>query len=172
MASGRRHVLQATGSLLTVGLAGCFEPGLFRSGAHGFNPSDHVEDWHDEPVRGQAQSIEFEQQVEPGSLGRKCGWASADAVETAVKKRIERWSPQLDVSRTQSSALPDEGWFIEVAREIRIDNTGEVYKTPVARFQPLVEATPRTVSATVYTEDWQRSCEHAVYVFDTVIQAD
>lgn len=172
MGPARRHVLQATCGVLTVGLVGCFEPGLFRSESQRFNPSEHVEDWHDDPVRGQAQPLEIERQVEPGSLGSKCGWASADAVEVAVKERIDRWSQQLDVSRTQSSGLPDEGWFIEVAREIRVDNTGEVYKTPVARFQPLVEATPRTVSATVYTEEWQLSCEHAVYVIDTVIQAD
>lgn len=169
----RRRVLQTLAGGLSVAVAGCLDWGPIDLRARRFDPADHVDDWHDEPVRGLAAPVESTRRVEPSasSLVSQCGWEAARAVGAVVRNRVGQ-SPTLRINRTMSSALPYVGWFVHVSRKLYIDNTGEVYRAPEVPFGPLLEVSPRTVDMTVRTEEWMHSCRFPVFLFDSVIQAD
>lgn len=161
----RRSVLATCGVSFLPAVSGCSGIGFFGTG-ESFDPHDHVDDWHDEPVRGTADPIQIEQVVDSReSLASKCGWVSSDAVESTVADRVTL-TRAVDFSYTKAAGMNDGEWFVMVSRIVHFGQSNEVHLTPEITFATLLEATPRTVRASITHEDEEYSCRHPVYVVD------
>lgn len=161
----RRSILATCGLSLMPAVTGC----IWSFGTREpFDPHEHVDDWHDEPVRGKADSIETEQVVDSrthNSLALECGWVCSDAVESTVAERVTL-TRAVDFSYTKREGLNDGEWFVMVNRIVHFDRSNEVHLTPEITFAALLEATPRSVRASITHEDEEFSCRHPVYVVD------
>ena len=166
MPSTRRSILRALGGVLLMPIVGCL-------GSTQFDPEDHVEDWHDEPIRGQGDPIEEEQTVDSLNVGieEQCSWEAENAVERAVMERANS-PPAVHIDYTKTTELPDAGWVVLVQRVVVLGPTGKVKQIPQILFNDLLAVTPPTVSMTIESENKEYSCRYAVYTSDTYQQMD
>lgn len=153
----RRHLLQSLGGGLSVALSGCLYGPLFDSGEP-FDPKDHVEDWHPEPVEAQGEPIEV----------NRCGIDAVDEIKTAVHDRANA-QESIQAGYTKSEEMPD--WYLYVNRVIVVGPSGDVQELPKVSFETIVNATPDSVVKAI--DDGQDvMCPEEVYVYDRVQYMD
>lgn len=181
----RRRALQAAGSALLAALAGCNTTADNGSDATAtpapvptdtptpsptaaFDPSDHVDDWQDDRMRGTAEPIETEERDDsaPPVVELTCAEVARDAVEAVVLNQLD----QTEGLTFLLSRVPEEEKRIILAIRAMIveRESSMVVVKPEVSFTKFREVTPREVRGTIVYNDSEFTCEHEVYVEDRV----
>lgn len=172
----RRAVLGGVGTVLSSVLTGCAGSSA-DSSRQSFDPSDHVDDWQEEQVQGEADPIDTEEAVDSGSLEVRCGRVGRDALQSVVLDRLDHTSslafgfgrnPKHDAATEE-----EDEYRLIVERVITVGRDGDMRSKPKVSFSTLREVTPSEVDTTLRRDESViHTCQHVVYVQDTVNYVD
>lgn len=133
-----------------------------------FDPTEHVDDWQDERVRGEADSLSTEGTVDSDSVMEvKCGRVGRDALQSNIEDQLGQIGA-IEYSFGQDSEDEHE-YILTVIRRLVVKRDGSVQGKPEVSFDILHSATPRTVTATARYDETKYTCQHPEFVQDSVI---
>lgn len=157
----RRTVLGA----LSVSLAGC-------SWSHqdDFTPDDHVPDeWHETPERGNAAQITHSTSA-ISNYKRACNDTAVRTVSDHVEVRLD---DDTNIAPVVCCEEIDGEASLIVYRRIDRDRDGDVVANPIATFENVRDATPKSVTGTIESDGQEKYvCSYPVYVSDTIEDID
>jgi len=170
----RRPVLLGVGSALISILTGCANSSD-DSGNRSVDPSDHVDDWHDERVQGRADPIETEDTVESsGDIEVRCAGVAKSALQSAVSDQLDR-TPVLafgSIQHPERNNSTEDERKLYVERVLEVGREGDVQE-PEVSFSTLEEVTPSEINTTLRrNSSVVHTCRHEVYVRDNVVYVD
>lgn len=140
------------------------------SKGEGFDPTEHIDDWQDERVRGEAEPIEVTATVDSATaMDKNCARVAKDAVGSVLDERLPQPIGYYGVGRDPEG---EHEYVIRVGRTLTVEQNGTVALSPELPFDMLRSLTPRTVRATTVHKGIERTCNHPVYVQDRVLFSD
>lgn len=166
----RRKVLESSVGGLTALVAGC-------TGSSTPDATDHVDDWHEDAVRGDGDPIEIERSVdESDRFETRCHWVGRERLRAVLDERLDRTENlQMHLtteSGTENLEIEETGRILVVNRVLVVDRSGSVRSTPTPAFEAVRENTPRVVNVTVDHESHERTCAVPVYIHDSIVRED
>jgi hypothetical protein len=141
-------------------LSGCPE----RADRNGVDPTVHVTDWQDEPVRGLADPVTVERNV---SRDSDCVTPAMNALGSRLDEGVDDLTA---VNHGWSNGQDGIGVeHLSVTRHLHVED-GDVTLKPNVSLATLRGITPRTIRTTTRTETTERPCQYPVYVYDQIVR--
>jgi hypothetical protein len=133
----------------------------------GFDPTEHIDDWQDERVRGESEPIAVTATIDSAvAVDLKCARVAKDAVGSVLDERLPQPIGYYGVGRDPEG---EHEYVIRVGRTLTVKQNGTVTLSPDIPFDLLRSLTPRAVGVTADHEGAEQTCNHPVYVQDRVL---
>ena len=167
----RRHFLTYLTGSLSIGIAGC------NGSASEVNPSDEVDNWHEDPERATAEPVNREVTgVDTSDIKEACARKAREVLSSIVSERVP--NKNLQSSRLyygDEKSLPTEhrgGSALFVNRVHYFSRSGRLESAPDVDFETLRSKTPLSVTMNISTQNANHSCKYPVYIDDIVFQEE
>lgn len=132
-----------------------------------FDPLDYVDEWHEAPVRAEADPIEAEETLDSFEpLDTKCASVANTAVRRYVGQSFD--DPGRVGGGIGNIDHPDYETAVFVHRHFIVNRDGSVASRPKVAYDRLLQVTPKAVHATVRFENQTHTCEYPVFLEDEV----
>ncbi|MFY4814864.1 hypothetical protein ACOJIV_19535 [Haloarcula sp. AONF1] len=170
METRRQFLTYLTGSL-SISIAGC------NGSTSEVDPSDEVDNWHEDPERATAEPIERESTgVDASDIEEACARKAREVLSSVVSE----WVPDKNLESSRlyygdEKSLPPEHRgrsALFVNRIHYFTRSGRLESAPKIGFETLRSKTPSSVTMNISTQDANHSCEYPVYIDDVVFQEE